>query len=241
VRRFPIRSPLLLGALAALVAVAHADGQANAPANSQANKVHPIPGHALTGMEGRGLILLPLQFVRPGDKLGWVAAMPSPRDFLHVSDSLIGASLVNRAYRQKWVLPAALRRAFERGAGMIPDPDALPEQQLLPYLWKPKNQLTDPLAGVLRDIIVPHDSRYVLAPVELRFASPYDALPGTPPPDTTKGAAPAVQLAVLRLALIDAQGMAVMWAGDVVGDTARTPQAATASLATHLGDLLGAP
>jgi hypothetical protein len=47
-----------------------------------------------------------------------------------------------------------------------------------------------------------------------------------------------VQVAVLRLALLDAQGTYVIWGGDVVSDTARTAEAATASLATKLGELL---
>jgi|HubBroStandDraft_6_1064221.scaffolds.fasta_scaffold174920_2 hypothetical protein len=202
--------------------------------------VHPIPGRALAGMEGKDLVLTPLAFLRPGDKLGWVKAMKSPRDFLHLTDSLLEVSLKGRAYRVKWVFPEQLRRSADRSAGMIQDPDALSEQQLLPGIWKPSNPLFDPLASQVRSVISAQNSRYVLAPVELRFVSPLDAsggaapAPGTPPP-------PEVQLAVLRLALLDAQGTLVVWAGDVTGDTARTAEAATASLTTRLGDLLGTP
>jgi hypothetical protein len=208
-------------------------------ANS-ALQVHPIPGRALAGMEGKDLVLAPTAYLRPGDKLGWVTAMKSPRDFLRLTDSLLQASLEGRAYKVKWVFPPALRRAADRSAGMIQDPDALSEQQLLPSIWKPRNPLYDPLAGQVRSLISPQNSRYVLAPVEIRFVSSLDAsgakppAPGTPPP-------PPVQLAVLRLALLDAEGTAVIWAGDVTGDTARTAEAATASLATRLGDLLGTP
>ena len=123
---------------------------------------------------------------------------------------------------------------------MIQDPDALSEQQLLPSIWKPKNPLYDPLAGQIRSLIAPHNSRYVLAPVEIRFVSSLDAAGTKPPPEGTPPPPP-VQLAVLRLALLDAEGTAVIWAGDVTGDTARTAEAATASLTTRLGDLLGAP
>ena len=123
---------------------------------------------------------------------------------------------------------------------MIQDPDALSEQQLLPSIWKPRNPLYDPLAGQIRSIIAAQNSRYVLAPVEIRFVSALDASGAKPPPPDSL-APPPVQLAVMRLALLDAEGTAVIWAGDVTGDTARTAEAATASLATRLGDLLGAP
>src|ERR1700733_10262351 len=96
--------------------------------------VHPIPGRALAGMEGKDLVLTPTAYLRPGDKLGWVTAMKSPRDFLRMTESLIQASLEARAYKVKWVFPPKLRRAADRSAGMIQDPDALSEQQLLPSI-----------------------------------------------------------------------------------------------------------
>jgi hypothetical protein len=209
-------------------------------AASKANLVHPIPGHALSGMEGKDLVLLPIAYIRPGDKLGWVAAMKSPRDFLRESDSLMEVSLKGHAYKVKWVFPEQLRRSAARSAGLIQGPDEVSEQQLLPYFWKPSHPLYDPLAAQLRNIISAQNARYVLAPVEIRFVSPLDAAgdaappPGTPPP-------PTVQLAVLRLALLDAEGTFVLWAGDVTSDTARTADAAAASLVTRLGDLLGQP
>jgi hypothetical protein len=191
-------------------------------------------------MEGKDLVLLPTSYIRPGDKLGWVKDMKDPRAFLRLTDSLMEASFKSRAYKVKWVFPEKLRRAADRSAGMIQDPDAISEQQLLPGFWKPSNPLYDPLATQVRSIISPQNARYVLAPVEIRFVSPLDASgaaappPGTPPP-------PPVQLAVIRLALLDAQGTFVLWAGDVVSDTTRTADAAVASLATKLGDLLGTP
>jgi hypothetical protein len=236
---------MLLRAAVLTVAVLGSGVCASTSAAQKANsalQVHPIPGRALAGMEGKDLVLAPTAYLRPGDKLGWVTAMKSPRDFLRLTDSLLQESLQGRAYKVKWVFPPQLRRAADRSAGMIQDPDALSEQQLLPSIWKPRNPLYDPLAGQVRSLIAAQNSRYVLAPVEIRFVSTLDASgakpapppPGTPPP-------PPVQLAVLRLALLDAEGTAVIWAGDVTGDTARTAEAATASLATRLGDLLGTP
>jgi hypothetical protein len=230
---------LRASAFVCLLGLAACGGSAASKANA-ANLVHPVPGHALSGMEGKDLVLLPTAYIRPGDKLGWVKDMKDPRAFLREIDSLMEVSFKARAYKVKWVFPEKLRRAADRSAGMIQDPDAISEQQLLPGFWNPKNPLYDPLATQVRSVIAAQNARYVLAPVEIRFVSPLDAYgaepppPGTPPP-------PAVQLAVVRLALLDAEGTFVLWAGDVVSDTARTADAAVAGLATKLGDLLGTP
>jgi hypothetical protein len=203
--------------------------------------VHPVPGRALSGMEGKDLVLLPVAYLRADDKLGWAADIKNPHDYLRHLDSVIQTSLEAHAYRVKWAFPPQLRRAADRSAGMIQDPDAMAEQQLLPGVWKVNAPLYDPLAEQVRSVISTQNARYVLAPVELRFLTPTQALgdvtqpvAGAPPP-------PPVQMAVLRVALIDAQGSAVIWAGDVIGDTARTADAATASLTTRLGALLGTP
>jgi hypothetical protein len=218
----------------------------SATAKTQATvTVHPIPGRALSGMEGKDLVLLPTAYLRAGDKLGWSKDIKSPHDYLRRTDSLMEVAFTAKAYKVKWAFPEKLRRSADRSAGMIQDPDAMSEQQLLPGIWKVNAPLYDPLAAQVRSVISAQNSRYVLAPVELRFVTPHeatgvpDAAPGAPaaagPPD------PPVQLAVLRLVLIDAEGVAVIWGGDVTGDTARTADAATASLVTRLGDLLGTP
>jgi hypothetical protein len=202
--------------------------------------VHPVPGRALSGMEGKDLVVLPVAYLRADDKLGWAAEIKNPRDYLRHVDTLIQQSLEGHAYRIKWVFPPALRRAADRSAGMIQDPDALSEQQLLPGVWKANAPLYDPLAEQVRSVISTQNSRYVLAPVELRFLTTWQAS-GEPAPPASVPPAPPVQMAVLRVALLDAQGTYVIWGGDVLSDTARTADAAVANLTNKLGALLGTP
>jgi hypothetical protein len=198
--------------------------------------VHPMPGRPLSSMEGKDLVFLPVAYLRSPDYLKWTADIKNPRDYLHHADTLFQESLEQHAYKIKWVFAPQLRRSADRSAGMIQDPDNLSEQQLLPGLWKPNAPLYDPLAAQVRSVISAQNARYVVAPVEIRFITAREAAgaSGPPPADSV----PHVQVAVLRLALLDAQGTYVIWGGDVVSDTARTAEAATASLATKLGELL---
>lgn len=202
--------------------------------------VRPVPGRALSGMEGKDLVVLPVAYLRGDDKLGWAAEIKNPRNYLRHVDTLIQTSLEGHAYRIKWVFPPQLRRAADHSAGMIQDPDALSEQQLLPGLWKANAPLYDPLAEQVRSVISMQNSRYVLAPVELRFVTPWQAA-GEPVPPPNVAPLPPVQIAVLRVALLDAQGTYVIWGGDVMSDTARTSDAAVANLTNRLGALLGTP
>src|SRR5271156_3174134 len=133
----------------------------SATAKTQATvTVHPIPGRALSGMEGKDLVLLPISYLRAGDKLGGVKEIKSPHDYLRNTDSLIEVAFKAKAYKVKWAFPEQLRRAADRSAGMIQDPDNLSEQQLLPGVWKVNAPLYDPLAAQVRSVISAQNSRY---------------------------------------------------------------------------------
>jgi hypothetical protein len=220
---------VLLGALGACAKTVQEKTQATLT-------VRPIPGRPLSSMEGKDLVFLPTAYLRSPDYLKWTADIKNPHEYLRHADSLFQDALTQHAYKIKWVFASQLRRASDRSAGMIQDPDNLSEQQLLPGLWKANAPLYDPLAEQVRSVISAQNARYVVAPVEIRFVTPREAAgaSGPPPADSV----PHVQVAVLRLALLDAEGTYVVWGGDVVSDTARTADAATASLATKLGELL---
>jgi hypothetical protein len=205
----------------------------------------PVPNHALSGIGGQNLVLLPIMFIRARDPLGWRDGMTSPHDFLLKADSLMEVALKGRAYRTKWQFPEQIKQKAEESNGVIADPYALAGASLLPGVWRTDLPLGDPLVSQLRGIVAIENARYALAPVEIHFI-PY--LPPKATGDTTTVAAAApdpnlkpLGIAVLRIMLLDPAATQVIWAGDVASDTARTPDGTLQSLTAHLGDVLGAP
>jgi hypothetical protein len=206
----------------------------------------PVPNHALSGIGGQNLVLLPIMFVRGRDPLGWRDQMSSPHEFLLKADSLMEVAVKGRAYRTKWRFPEQIKQKADESNGLIADPYTLAGAALLPGVWRTDLPLGDPLVSQLRGIVAIENARYALAPVEIHFI-PYLPPPRakgdtttvvTPPPDPTLKP---LGIAVLRVMLLDPAATQVVWAGDVISDTARTPDGTLQSLTAHLGDVLGAP
>ena len=189
-------------------------------------QVAPLPNRPLAGLAGQEVIVIPTHYLRPGDSLGWAAAVERPRELLSEVDDEIAFALGERGFRTRWVFPEQLIRSAQRNAAHSPDPRALAAEGLRPLARRrPDGQLGEPLASQLRSLVALHGARYALFPVELRF-------------EKAGGAG----RAVLHVFLIDARLSRATWGGDVRGDTASTyGRGLIASVANSLADQIAAP
>jgi hypothetical protein len=189
-------------------------------------QVAPLPNRPLAGLAGQQVIVIPLHYLRPGDSLGWAAAVERPRQLLSDVDDEIAFALGERGFRTQWVFPEQLVRSAQRNAPHAPDPRALAAEGLRPLARRRSDgQLGEPLASQLRALVALHGARYALFPVELRF-------------EKIGGAG----RAVLHVLLLDARLSRATWGADVRGDTASTyGRGVIASAANNLADLIAAP
>jgi hypothetical protein len=190
------------------------------------SQVAPLPNRPLAGLAGQQVIVLPVHYLRPGDSLGWAAAVERPRQLLSDVDDEIAFALEERGFRTRWVFPELLVRSAQRNAAHSPDPRALAAEGLRPLARRRSDgQLGEPLASQLRALVALHGARYALFPVELRF-------------EKIGGAG----RAVLHVLLIDARLSRATWGADVHGDTASTyGRGSIASAANNLANLIAAP
>jgi hypothetical protein len=190
------------------------------------SQIAPLPDRPLAGLAGQHVIVVPTHYLRPGDSLGWAAAVERPRQLLSEVDDEIGFALGERGFRTQWVLSEQLVRSAQRNAPHAPDPRALAAEGLRPLARRrPDGQLGEPLASQLRALVALHGARYALFPVELRFEKIGDG-----------------GRAVLHVLLLDARLSRVTWGGDVKGDTAsKYGRGLIASAANNLADLIAAP
>jgi hypothetical protein len=189
-------------------------------------QVAPLPNRPLAGLAGQQVIVLPAHYLRPGDSLGWAAAVERPRQLLSDVDDEIAFALGERGFRTRWVFPEQLVRSAQRNAPHAPDPHSLAAEGLRPSARRRSDgQLTEPLASQLRSLVALHGARYALFPVELRFEKIGEA-----------------GRAVLHVLLVDARLSRAAWGGDVRGDTAsKYGRGLIASAANNLADLIAAP
>ena len=190
------------------------------------SQIAPLPNRPLAGLAGQQVIVLPTHYLRPGDSLGWAAAVERPRLLLSEVDDELGFALGERGFRTRWVFPDQLARSAQRNAPHAPDPRALAAEGLRPLARRRSDgQLGEPLASQLRALVALHGARYALFPVELRFEKVGDG-----------------GRAVLHVLLLDARLSRVTWGGDVKGDTASAyGRGLIASAANNLADLIAAP
>jgi hypothetical protein len=189
-------------------------------------QVAPLPNRPLAGLAGQQVIVLPVHYLRPGDSLGWAAAVERPRQLLSDVDDEIAFALEERGFRTRWVFSEQLVRSAQRNAAHSPDPRALAAEGLRPLARRRSDgQFGEPLASQLRALVALHGARYALFPVELRF-------------EKIGGAG----RAVLHVLLIDARLSRATWGADVSGDTASTyGRGSIASAANNLANLIAAP
>jgi hypothetical protein len=190
------------------------------------SQIAPLPSRPLAGLAGQQVIVLPTHYLRPGDSLGWAAAVERPRQLLSEVDDEIVFALGERGFRTRWVFPEQLIRSAQRNAAHSPDPRALAAEGLRPLARRRSDGgLGEPLASQVRALVALHGARYALFPVELRFEKSGDT-----------------GRAVLHVVLVDARLSRVTWGGDVKGDTAsKYSRGLIASAANNLADLIVAP
>ena len=218
-----IVAPVLVAFGAAATLAACAKPAAQSPATAAQAPIRT--NSPLAGLAGQHIVVLPVHYLR-ADTLGAAARVEDPRGTLAALDSAIERSLGERGFRTSWSYPPALARSAKRNAGYVSDPYSLAAERLRFGVRMADEQLAEPLASQLRSIVAVTDARYALFPVELRFERVPD---GKIRP-------------VLHVALLDARGSSVRWAGDVRGAAGTNITPATPeSVAFALAGLVAAP
>ncbi|HJU88540.1 MAG TPA: hypothetical protein VJ672_04065 [Gemmatimonadaceae bacterium] len=183
----------------------------------------------LSSLAAQRLVVLPVQYLREADSLGWASAAGSPREYLRTVDSEITFAVKGRGVESMWVFAEQIARSAKRNSGYAADPYALAAQSLRPGVKRKQELLREPLATQLRSLVAFTEARYALLPVELRF-------------ERGGGSDGAVGRAVLHLVLVDARRSRPVWAIEVASDPAqRFSPALAASVAEHLADLVAEP
>ncbi len=219
-----LRAGVLIAAVNALLACGGGQHASTAPSPEY---------HPLASLAAQKIVVPPTYALRVAPELGWSGRIGRQRDVLKQMDDDIAAVLEDRGIKQRWVLPAALVRSWKSNPTYASDPYALGEEPIRSASLESGTRLPEPLASQLRTMVALHDSRFVLAPVELRFERATS--------NAGSGASVPAR-AVLHVVLLDARLSEVRWVGDVRGDTASSfGPALTASVATHLADLITAP
>ncbi len=188
----------------------------------------PPQARPLAPFAGRHVIVLPTQFLRAGDSLGWAAQAGEPRDYLATMDAEIAFALGQRGLDRAWVFPDRVAASAKRNAPYAPDPYAISAGWLrAPGPKKNPEQLFEPLASQLRSVAAfQEDVRYVLLPVEIRFEPIGNG----------------IGHALLRAVLVDTRLNRLVWEADVMSDPEpKFSPALAASLAGHLADLIAEP
>lgn len=204
----------------ALTAVAAACGGSRA-ANS------PLPvlpeEHPLSALASTGAIVTPTYTLRVDPAVR--SRIGAGTEILRALDDDIASALVERGFKNGWVMPTELATSYKRNPTYAANPYALDEAQLNATSFVAGSRLTEPLASQLRTMIALHENaRYVLAPIELRF---------------DQAASSTDVRASLRLALIDPRFSEGRWVGTVKSDTVNSdPRALTRALAVHVADLI---
>jgi hypothetical protein len=172
------------------------------------------------------IVVVPVGAVRVADTtIAWVAQLGGARATARRLDTSIVAVLDARGLSSRWVLPAELRRVYERNRAYAADPYQLVWEPVRSPRFKTGERYGEPLSSQLRTMIALHeDARYVLLPIELRF-------------ERARGGVGVAGRGVLRAALVDARLTQALWVGDVHGDFSSDHTAAIASVAAKLIDL----
>lgn len=188
----------------------------------------PAPALSLQGLTAQRLAVLPTFTIIVGTD-EWGAPLRRSTETLRALDTAIVAALDERGIGRNWVFPPELRRSFQHNPTYATDPYELGEEPLRSPTLQVGARLPDPLASQLRTLVALTDTRYVLAPIELRVHRIATDSAG-------RGEG------VLRLALLDARLSEVEWVGEVHSAPQAIPGSAlVSSVAAHVADLFAAP
>jgi hypothetical protein len=175
----------------------------------------------LDAFAAQRIVVAPTGYVRGGDSLGWVQAMGGNKPAGRSLDSAIARALEDRGLSQRWVMPPALVRAFERNRSYATDPYLLAMEPLRSSVFISGKKYGEPLSSQLRAMTaLETDVRYVLLPVELKF-EPYGG--------GVRG--------VLKMALLDTRAAEARYVGHVNGAPARAAGPALGNVGLAVADL----
>ncbi|MBI2408597.1 MAG: hypothetical protein HYV19_09890 [Gemmatimonadetes bacterium] len=205
----------LLALLATVAAVLPAQQPAAPPPASA-----PVANAPLAQYTAVKLAVVPVQFYRGDTGFVKVPAMALRAAF----DSLVSVQLEEHGLSGMWTSPAQVQRTAKRNPEYATDPRNLGAFPVRYGIAK-EAMISDPLAGNLRRLVALHDTRYALMPVELR----------------AERAAGSGRF-VVRVLLIDARLMKVLFQVEVSGDSAAAySPALLEQIATRVVELAVAP
>jgi len=177
--------------------------------------------HPLANLANRDIIVLPIQYLRFADSLGWSRLAPKPAEYLAAVDDEIAFALRERGLDEHWVFAKEISRLASNNSTIVADPHKLSAEELRGPV-KLEQSLSTPLQSQIRTILALREGRFVILPIDLRFES-----------------ANGTGVALLRLVAIDARFAAIKWIGEVKTDRSRTfSPALAASLASRFADLV---
>ena len=105
----------------------------------------------------REVIVLPTQYLRPADSLGWAEQAGQPREYLARVDDEIAFALGERGLRTAWVFAEELARSAKRNATYVPDPYSLAAEWLRPPVRRPPELAGEPLGTQVRALVARPD------------------------------------------------------------------------------------
>lgn len=184
-------------------------------------------GQVLAMFASERIMVLPLQGLRRDDDLGWIRSLGNTLGFLDQVDSTLEASLRTRFGATNWIFPAELARAARRNPMHATDPASIRAGDAIRAIRRrSSSSVREPVASQLRTLAGLVDVRYVLIPVELRFA------PGRS--DSGRGG-----LGILDVTVLDVRTGRLHWSGRVLSDLATAPDSTLlASLGGRFADLV---
>jgi len=154
---------LLLAALALACGGQSQQAETSQPKPEELPRVQPLATEALAG---QSVIVLPLTLAVSEDSLTDHEPFNDRARLLFLADSVVGATLQNRAPDVKWVLPPELRKIAGRAQGLVPEPDHMGQA----LLRSPKMEdVPDPLWSYLRSLTSMAGARMALVPAMLEY------------------------------------------------------------------------
>lgn len=184
-------------------------------------------GRAPTLPGGSAVVVFPVQSAVASADGGWVGGARGERDAVGRLDAELVFAFGEEAGARGWSLGAAVAERAARHPTLGVDPRRLAYHDLLRDPGT--RQLREPLHTQLRRVASLFDARLVVVPLVV------SARPAAPPPS----GAPAVDRAVLRLAIIDVRRSAVLWHGEIAGGLhAPAAPGALTTLALRVADQL---
>ncbi len=181
------------------------------------------PPPPLSPMASQRVMVLPVQMLR-ADSGAWIDQSKWEK-FRRELDDSIASAISNRGIGKTWRYAADVVRIAMGNPDWVSDVYSMGVQPMRSVKYKIGDPIPDLFNNNLRLLIGIADTRYVLLPVEIWFAKKGD-----------------LQIAALKLALVDGRGANFVWLGEVGSDPATSYSPAVINtIASRIADLIVAP